>query len=356
MKRLAALVVTVLLVVGAVVVRHRLDQPSTNDNGTGAASAASATLVCVTELAAVCQALAQRDTSLTVRVEDAATTQATLVADVPRGSGPAIDAWLAPRPLPEMVTEQRQRAGLAPSLDASSRVLARSPLVVAVWNDRRQVLAGRCPGGDITWRCVGEVAGTPWNGIGGQATWGDVKPGHPTPELTATGLLVIGQATGSYFGTSDYASNDFTDPAFRAWFERLERAVPTFPTPPRTPLDEMLFKGPSAFDLTGDLEADAAPAIVGSRDKDRLTILYPSPLATADLVLAPVAGSDAGGRLKKLLESNDAATALARAGWRVDGQPTADGIPADLALPADNGLPRAGVLQALRSLWIEVIR
>ena len=58
----------------------------------------------------------------------------------------------------------------------------------------------------------------------------------------------------------------------------------------------------------------------------------------------------------KLMESSNAAAALAAAGWRVDGQPAAAGVPDQPALPAESNVPKAGVLQALRSLWIDVVR
>ena len=164
-------------------------------------------------------------------------------------------------------------------------------------------------------------------------------------ETPFSALSRAAEATNSWFGNADYASNDFGDPAFRAWFEKLERGIPSFPTPPRTPLDEMLSKGPATFDLAADTEAAAGQA-GRSRDKDRLSILYPSPLATANVVLAPIAGRDGEDRVRRMLDSNDATTAFTDAGWRVG----------DDTLPADSGLPRAGVLEALRALWIEVIR
>ena len=58
-----------------------------DDNGSSATdheTAAPATLVCVTELDAVCRALGQKHDDLTVRIEDEATTQQTLVAGVVR--------------------------------------------------------------------------------------------------------------------------------------------------------------------------------------------------------------------------------------------------------------------------------
>lgn len=359
MKRIGALLAAVLMITVAVWGRGQLDDKSSGSS-TGPTTS-SGILVCATELQAACEALGRSHADLTVRIEEAQVTLTRLAAsgfDPSTATGDdRIDAWLVPQPWPAMVAEQRQRAGSGgTSLADPSAVLARSPLVIAIWNDRRDTLSTRCAGGTITWKCIGEVAGTAWGTTAPLDTWGAVKPGHPDPDQTAAGLLALGEATAGWFGTASFASNDFNDPAFRVWFERLERSVPSFPTPPRTPLDAMLFAGPSAFDLAGSTEAAAGPAIATSRDNGRLSILYPAPLTTADVVLAPVAGSQAGGRLMKLMQSQDAAAALAGAGWRVDGQAPAPGIPDQPALPADNNVPRAGVLQALRSLWNEVVR
>jgi hypothetical protein len=363
-KRLLALLAAAAMITGAFWVRGQIDDSGSGSGSGGSASSDRATLVCATELAQACQDLAGDHPEITVRVEDAQTTLEHLTSaefdptTAGDGSAPggAIDGWLVPQPWPQMVAELRQRAGLgAVALGDPSPTLARSPLVIAIWNDRRDVLTARCDGGVIDWKCIGTVAGTPWGATGPQATWGSVKPGQPAPDTTAAGLLSLGEATASWFGSAGFASNDFTEPGFRAWFTRLEQAVPSFPISPRTPLDDMLFTGPASFDLAASTEAAAGPAIASSRDSGRLTILYPSPLTTADVVLAPVSGSPAGGRLMKLMESDDAAAALAGAGWRVDGQPLATGIP-DQPLAAESNVPRAGVLLALRSLWIGVVR
>ncbi len=354
MKRVAALLAAIGMIALAVLIRDRVDDGSSTDRGADEDS--TATLVCVTELARACEALAVEEPEVDLRIEEAADTLATLTATGFDAETAGIDGWLTFTPFPEMADEERLRAGLQPSLSPPSEVLGRSPLVIAAWNDRRDALARTCPEGIVTWSCVGDVSGDPWPSANGSETWGAVKPAHPVPDRTAVGLLSLAEATASRLGRTDYASNDFADPAFRAWFEKLERGVPYFPAPPRTPLDEMLSKGPAAFDLTGTTEAAAGPAIARSRDRDRLSIIYPSPLATADVVLATVIGSDGEDRLRDLLESDDGASALAAAGWRVDGLASIDGVPDQPGLPPDNGLPRAGVLQALRNLWVEVVR
>ena len=56
----------------------------------------------------------------------------------------------------------------------------------------------------------------------------------------------------------------------------------------------MLAAGPSLYDIVGTTEAEAGPRLARSaRDRrDRVTLLYPAPVATADIVLR----TDRGGR------------------------------------------------------------
>jgi hypothetical protein len=354
-KRLAALLAAVGMIAGAVLVRGWLDdrRGSGGDRATGAS--VQLTLVCVTELAGVCEQLASREPGLRVRTEELTTTVSTLTGGDLDARSSEIDGWLTLAPLPEVVDEQRVRAGLQPVLTGQVGPLARSPLVLVVWNDRRAALEATCPDRVISWRCLGAIAGEPWTQHGGTVTWGAVKPGHPAPDRSAVGWLALAGAAASWFGRADYAANDFADPAFRQWLEKLERGVPSFPAPPRTPVDEMLSKGPGTFDVAASTEAAATGAIARSRVKDRLSVIYPVPSSTADVVLATVAGSDGEDRLRRLLESRDAAEVLADQGWRVAGREDAAGGTAE-PLPPTNGLPRPGVLQALRNLWFEVIR
>lgn len=336
----------------AVLIRSRLD--ARENDAAVTAERPTGTLVCSTELRRVCDQLKAANETLQVRVEDAGTTYATLTAATFQRDAAKIDAWLVPQPWPAMVDEARQRGSLEPALVETSRTLARSPAVIVIWRDRRDALAKSCPGGTVDWRCIGNAAGKPWTDVGGQVSWGSVKPGHPPPDKSATGLFVFGQATGQYLGRADFARNDLDDADYRVWANGLEQAIPTFTPSAGSAFDQMLFSGRSSFDVAGALEASAGPAVRASRDKDALSIEYPAAGVTADVVVVPVRGSDSGGRVRALLESTGSGEILARDGWRVDGQPSPEGVRTDLALPDGNGLPRAGVLQALRDVWAEV--
>ncbi len=355
MRRLLAVFGAIGLVAIAVVVRATIDG---DDHGGGDGSGrptSTLTIVCISELGPVCAALDADDPKISVRIESAQTTLDALVSSGFDPAAASLDLWLTVDPYPAQVAEQRFRALLEPSTGEPSPVLARSPMALVGWNDRLAPLTSAC-GGSVTWRCLGDHASDPWSSIGGQELWGVVRPGQANPSRTATGLLTLSQATASWFGTADFASNDFRDPAFQAWFTKLERGVPSYPTPPRTPLDDMLSLGPSTFDVAGSPEAIAAPAVDRSRYNGDLALLYPDPMVTADVVLVPVAGSRHADEVDTVAPSRALRTALLDAGWRVPDAALPALADPDVVLPDSNGLPRAGVVEALRALWLEVTR
>lgn len=355
MKRVFALVGAIGLIAAAVLVRGLLDADSGEGSGGGGTPKQKLTIVCISELRTVCDALHADDDKITVRVEEAQTTLDTLIAADFDPSAAGFDLWLTVNPYPAQVVEQRERALLDEALGEPSGVIARSPMTLVGWKDRLAPLTSTC-GGTVTWRCIGDHAGQPWSTLGGQDLWGVLRPGQANPAITATGLLTLSQATASWFGSSDFASNDFNDPAFEAWFARLERNVPSYPAPPRTPLDEMLSLGPSTFDIAGAPESVAAPAVSRSRYNSNLVLLYPDPMVTADVVLVPVSGSGQGDEMDKVASSDALRTALTDNGWRVADAPLPALVDPNYVLPDGDGLPRTGVVEALRNMWLEVTR
>lgn len=328
LARLVAVVAAVAMVVGAVALRSRLDEDEER-------SATVLRLACSTELAPACRELAAADGRLQVSVETAGTT-AERVAGAAADTG--FDGWLVAGPWPTFVAETRQRAGRDALLETGP-VLARSPIGLLVWPDRAAVLTPRC-GGTIDWRCLGEVAGTRWSDFGGPEPWGPVKPGHP-PIETAEGLAVVAAATVGFFGRSDVSRVDLGNDGYREWLARLERNLGGRPV---APVEAMLLQGPAAFDAVGAIEAVAAPLLDRSARADKPTAIYPSPMATADVVLGTVPGP-AGELLVELVSGGTGRTALLRNGWR----------PAD-APDAASALPAAGVLDAIREVVGEVVR
>jgi len=351
MRRLLALLGAVVLVVGALWIHGDLD--SGGGSGDGGGGPSTGRLLCASEVVAACEALSS-DSGVSFDVVPAGTTVAELstLSDADRGSF-GYDGWLVPARDAEIVREARARTQLAPILGQPLGPLARSPLVLAVWKDRAAALQSRC-GGELTWKCLGEVAGLRWASIGGDAAWGDVKPGHADPSGTGEGLAVIGQAAAQYFGRADLSLDDYADDGFLEWFTRLERSVPAGGgVGDESPFARMLAAGPAAFDIVATSEAEAGPLLAGaSRDRrESMTLLYPAPVASLDVVFAPVLDRDSD--LRDTV-TGDGPGALARAGFRVDGEDRAKGVPDRPALPSKSNLPSPGSLEALLQTWREV--
>jgi hypothetical protein len=327
MKRLAAIVLAVGMVVGAVFLRQRID----GDSGGGGSTGPFA-LRCATELAQVCTALATDRDDIEVTTEDPGTTADTLSALGP-DEDPGFDAWLVDGPWPGIVADNRSFAGLDdPVLDTSSAVLARSPALIVSQRARRAELEATC-GGTINWKCIGEQAAT------------TERVGLPSPER-GDGLAVLAEATASWFGTTDYSSGDFEDPGFTGWFDRLTELSTRTPLGRQTPLARALAAS-GTFSVVGALEAQSAQLL---RGHDDYVTTYPEPMVTADVVLAPAAGVDVGDALVRL-DADLLATRLAAEGWRVEGRDTIAGVDTAQRLPETSNMPEPGVLQTLRGLW-----
>ena len=145
----------------------------------------------------------------------------------------------------------------------------------------------------------------------------------------------------------DWQSND----AFPGWFQQLEQSIPADAfTPGRDPFDTWLQTRGTAYDLVMTTEADARTKLADAAGavRDSSTVLYPQPVATADVVLTPVAG----GR-----EPFGAGRRPARRARRPRlSRRRFDRARRGPALGDTDGLPSAGALYAIRGLWAGVVR
>jgi hypothetical protein len=324
------------MVAGALAIRSRIDSDEHVQSQV-------LRLTCANELEALCSQIQRDDDRIQVTVEAAGAT-ADKVEELPGDPHDlGIDGWLVSAPWPDIVDGAR-RARALPSVfgpPATRPVLARSPLVIAAWNDRVGALRTHCQTPAIGWKCIGDAAATPggWAAIGGRPEWGPVKPGHADP-VNDFGLEVLGQAAADWFGRSDLSSIDLDDDAFSRWFSGLERAVPPSGT---SPLNLMLVTGPAAYDAVGTTEAEAFPLLARSPRRNSLELLYPSPMVTADIVLAtPTATESATRSLRAVVSGPAAKQAFTDAGWKAPGA------------PGSGSLPPPGFLDALRTRWHSV--
>jgi len=342
-RRVLALGVSVGLVGLALFIRGRDDDGG--GGGSGGGDGDGTTLVCPPELADVCDRF---EDDYTVRVEDAVVTADALTA---ARTADAVDAdvWLVPRSWAEAVSAARELANQPAVLGEASATIARSPVVLVVQENRAEALAtsGAC-GGEIGWQCVGDVAAGPWTAAGGQANWGPVKAGIARP-AAGPGLVALGAAAADYLDDAGYASNDF-DGGLDNWLSRLAAEARTADRPDA--VDAMITGGPGLLAVLGTVEADADRAL----ESDRVQVVVPEPIVTADLVAVPVTDEgDDSDAAPDLADDDALRDALAAAGWRVDGRDLAEGLDADVELPDDPGIPRGDVLRVLLQRWQQLV-
>lgn len=322
MKRLLAVVASVGMIVVAVVIRSHLDASSTSVTARGNNASGPLTVVCVTELRAACDALASSHPELHTRVEDASVTALALA----KGHD-VIDGWLTLDPWPDIANGLLSE----PVITAES-ALASSPLVIAMVKERAAVLAPACPGGTIGWKCLGDNVGRRWTELtGGVQAWGNITVGLP-PAGSAAGVLLFGNAVSGYFGRADIATNDFeNDDAFAAW--RAKVAGTFSESDPFLPFVQQL---PAKYAAVGVTQAEEQ-AGVGAR-ADQITIVQPTPAATAIVVLAPIGSGARATQVEKLAAAPALLDALKQAGWAVGQAPPQTGLPAPGVLLALSGL------------------
>ena len=325
-KRAVAAVVAVVLVVGAFVLRRNvIDADDEAAGSTLPLVEAPAELVCVSELAQVCQAIGPAHPELTVLVEPAGRTLDRL-AELDEASPAPL--WLTVEPFPAMVDSLRSAAGRAP-LDASAQPVGASRLIVATpAGGRRDVLAAACAGTPL-WRCIGASAGEPWTDLGGQPGWNTVRPSLGLVDESAMALGSFADAVAGYFGTPSISQSVWTsDPSFIPWLQRLSGAVDPQALSVGTPLATMAVR--PALDVAASSEAEVTTVAAGQQ---RFEVSYPEPSMWLQAVLAVPEAVNLPDDL--LAEVTTAAT---EAGWAAPAT-------------AEQPLPSATTMLGLRALW-----
>ena len=119
----------------------------------------------------------------------------------------------------------------------------------------------------ITWKCLGDVAGQRWSSLGGDAAWGDVKPGHADPQATGEGLASSASGVASTSVAPTCRSADYDDGGFLGLVQpaRGAGAPSGAGVGDESDFVRMLTAGPSVDDIVATTEAEAGPDSLPSR-------------------------------------------------------------------------------------------
>lgn len=320
LKRVAAVLAAVALVVGAILLRNGLDDSSAASDDEPA-QPGSYSVVCSTEFAEVCQDLPD---TYAVAVEAAGVTldrlSAVESADLP-------DAWLTLDPFPAMLDETRERSHSLPAAVAASDVLAMTDQTYSLPAPRAELFAQSC-GTEPVAKCVGDKAGVKWTDLGATDIATEVNPGIADPSGEALGLLTFANGVAGYFGTTDLQSNLWQGNAgFSDWMRNFVKNVTVLVS--GSPLNVMLVR-PSLVDVAATTSAQVASNEQASSES--VGTLSVAPAFRVRAVLATL-----GNRSNAL--PRDLSEALAAHGWTA---PAAD----------EPALPQSTFI-ALRQLWKE---
>ncbi|HTO01023.1 MAG TPA: hypothetical protein VL068_10140 [Microthrixaceae bacterium] len=344
-KRTLALAVAAVMVLGSLAIRNTFgdgeDGGSSNGHSTNGRSRDAFRLTCASELRQVCSDAFGKDDKIVLKFEDPGRTADALVK-LKANSDPGFDGWLAPGPWDDIVADNRRfsKPPGGPLLGKDSGVLARSPVVMVMMSDAIQAQVSTQCGEPVTWTClVGHVQGTPG---------GTLRLGVPDLER-GDGLAVITSAVNQFFKSTDYSATDLDQGGFSPFFEDLTRLSNGAKLGRRTLLQAARAEK-GKFSVVGTLEAETA--MLSRKAAEDLTVLYPEPIVTADVRLSTPEGSNPNDALGEL-NARRLAKALARNGWRVEGEVPLQGVNGAKELPTTSNMPSPGVLQQLRNEWAD---
>ena len=307
-KRLAAVAAAVALIALALFVRDRIDDGGSTSGADASdvttAPIATTTVVCATELEAVCDAIAGPD--LAVRIEDAGITLDRLVDAAP-GSADLDIAWVTLTPLDAAVALGRERSRRS-DIELTTIPLATSPLALVTAPDESDGITGRC-GDPIGWRCLGDA---------------DLSVGFARTADSAAGLLGATQAASGY---SELGAAPFGDALFEIWLRDLLTSVRPAQLSAGTAIPSIQVR-PSAMDVAAGFEAQLA-----SGRRDGFDVLYAEPMNHTDAMVALPAGVTLPDSVVGTLRER-----LLAAGWQASS-------------PAGSSPVDAATLLATRTFW-----
>jgi hypothetical protein len=157
-----------------------------------------------------------------------------------------------------------------------ARPLVISLLAWGIYGSRAEAMEEQY--GEISWQTIHDAAIAPggWGELGGQNDWGYFKLAISNPRKNISGLAAMVAAAGEYFGKTNIAVEDVTDPGFQAWLGEIMSSMSDLSGGTYTVADLALF-GYTTGDAGQLLESDLLVNMQGiqTRWADPLRLVYP---------------------------------------------------------------------------------
>jgi hypothetical protein len=272
-------------------------------------------------------------------------------------------------------TAQVGKSIVNPADTLNCRPVVRTPLVLAAWKERADVLWGKQPG-DALWRDLHAALVNPqgW-GAYNQSDWGYVKFGHSDPLKSNSGFMTILLMTYGYHGkiSSLSAADILSDSAYQEWFLEIESSIGQFEHSTGPLMQKVITYGPSTYDFVAVYEATAIEQAENAIGRyGELRVYYPPATLWSDHPFCvlnaewvePEQQKAAQLFLDYLVSKPAQELALLKYGYRpVDtsipleqpGSPfdryAANGFRADLSFLPEVHVPPGSTLNTLRDFW-----
>jgi hypothetical protein len=179
---------------------------------------------------------------------------------------------------------KKNTALFAASGEDAPQSLVITPIVLAIWEDRAQVLlkAGK---GRITWKSIHDAIkdNKGWSGMGGKPDWGFVKLGHTDPTQSNSGIEALYLMSLEYYGKNTIDVGDLMKPEYQTFITDIEKGVTKFETSTGKFMDDMVRFGPSKYDIAVVYENLAIAQLDNAKGRwGHLRIYYPATTVWSD--------------------------------------------------------------------------
>jgi ABC-type sulfate transport system substrate-binding protein len=189
--------------------------------------------------------------------------------------------------------QTKNRTDIYAKGDDAPQPLVITPLVLAIWEDRANVLL-KAAGGHVSWKAINKAVSSNrgWPAIGGKADWGFVKLGHTDPTKSNSGMQALLLMTLEFYGkTSGLTIADLLKPDYQSFVASVEKGVPKFEASTGTFMTDMVRFGPSKYDIAVVYENLVISQIENAQGRwGNLRVYYPDTTLWSDHPIALLAG------------------------------------------------------------------
>ncbi len=174
--------------------------------------------------------------------------------------------------------------------------LVKSPLVIAAWQQRAQILLNHYQVSTLDWDTLySAFQVSNWTDVGGESGWGPVKFGHTAPTESNSGLLTITLLAYHHFNEErDLTAAQVQDTGYQDYLGVFENAVNMFGSSSGTYLQDDVIDGPgpAVADVIATYESLVLTlqAEAQSRQRQPLLLYYPDVNILSDHPFAVLQG------------------------------------------------------------------